>query len=78
MNYPFIVGTPVRYSIEHHCRVLSVSRAGYYHWRKQEIPKRQRENWELLKRTRVLYAQYRKRYGSPRITRVLRQEGFPG
>ena len=41
MNYQFIFGTHVRYSIEHQCRVLSVSRAGYYHWRKQEIPKRE-------------------------------------
>ena len=76
MKYQFIFGKHVRYSIENQCRVLAVSRAGYYHWRKQEIPKRQRENWELLKRARVLYAQYRKRYGSPRITRVLQQEGY--
>jgi putative transposase len=76
MKYQFIFGKHVRYSVENQCRVLAVSRAGYYQWRKQEIPKRQRENWELLKRARVLYAKYYRRYGSPRITRALRQEGF--
>ena len=82
MKYQFIFGKHVRDSVSDQCRVLAVSRAGYYQWRKRmiahphEIPKRQRENWELLKRARVLYAQYRKRYGSLRITRVLQQEGF--
>ena len=82
MKYQFIVQKQVRYSIENQCRVLAVSRAGYYQWRKrmiahpQEIPRRQRENGELLERVRVLYVRYRKRYGSPRITRVLQQEGF--
>lgn len=83
MKYQFIFGKHVPYSIENQCRVLAVSRAGYYHWRKRmiahphEIPKRQRENGALLQRTRVLYAHYHRRYGSPRITRVLRQEGRP-
>jgi putative transposase len=76
MKYRFIYGKHVPYSIEKQCGVLKVSRAGYYHWRRREIPKRQRENWELLKRARVLYVHYRKRYGSPRITRVLQQEGY--
>jgi putative transposase len=77
MKYQFILERHVRYSVVNQCRVLEVSRAGYYDWRVRELPRRQRENGELLKRTRVLYAQYRRRYGSPRITRVLRQEGYP-
>jgi len=76
MKYQFILQRHVRYSISNQCRVLRVSRAGYYHWCQKEVPKRQRENAELLKRTRALYQHYRSRYGSPRITRVLRQEGY--
>jgi len=75
MRYQFILERHVRYSVQNQCRVLEVSRAGYYHWRRHEIPRRQRENWELLKRTRALYWQSHKRYGSPRITRALQQQG---
>ena len=76
MKYQFIRERHVPYSVSIQCRVLAVSRAGYYHWCKQEVPRHQRENAELLKHTRALYQQYRGRYGSPRIARVLRQEGF--
>lgn len=76
MIYQFIFEKQLRYSIGVQCRVLGVSRAGYYRWRRQDVPKRQRENHMLLQRTQVLYAQYRKRYGSPRLTRVLQAEGY--
>ncbi|MHB8392246.1 MAG: IS3 family transposase [Acidobacteriaceae bacterium] len=76
MKYQFILERHVRYSISIHCRVLKVSRAGYYQWCKTEVPRRQRANAELLKRTRALYTHYRGRYGSPRITRVLQREGY--
>jgi putative transposase len=75
-KYEFIYQKQVRYSVSDQCRVLEISRAGYYHWRKQEIPKRQRENLELLTRSRALYQHYRGRYGSPRITRALQREGY--
>jgi hypothetical protein len=61
VKYEFIYQKQVRYSVSDQCRVLEVSRSGYYAWRRQEIPKRQRENWELLKRSRALYTQYRGR-----------------
>jgi transposase InsO family protein len=76
MNYHFILERHVPYSVSIQCRVLAVSRAGYYQWRGKEVPRRQRENAELLKRTRALYRHYRGRYGSPRMTRALRQEGY--
>jgi putative transposase len=77
MRYQFIFERHVRYSIPNQCRVLEVSRAGYYRWRRHELPKRQHENWELLKRTRALFKLSHGRYGSPRITHALRQEGYP-
>jgi putative transposase len=82
MKYQFIFERQVPYGVSIQCRVLAVSRAGYYQWTKRmiahpkEVPKRQREDVELLQRTRSLYRQYRGRYGSPRITRALQQEGF--
>ena len=44
MNYQFILQRHVPYSISNQCRVLKVSRAGYYHWCKKEVPRHQREN----------------------------------
>jgi transposase InsO family protein len=82
MKYHFILERHVRYSVMNQCRVLEVSRSGYYQWRHrmlahpQELPQRQRENGELLKRSRAIYVKYHRRYGSPRITRILREEGY--
>jgi len=77
MKYRFIFERHVPYSVGAQCRVLAVSRSGYYHWQQQTTTRRARENGALLERTRVLYAKSRGRYGSPRITRALRQEGYP-
>jgi transposase InsO family protein len=76
MRYQFIYERHVRYSIGNQCRVLAVSRSGYYQWQKPELSRRTRENGELLERSRVIFAKYRKRYGSPRVTRVLCSEGY--
>jgi transposase InsO family protein len=75
-KYCFILERQVRYSIEDQCRVLKVSRSGYYRWRTAEIPQRQKENVELMRRTRHHFHRYRGRYGSPRLTKVLQQEGL--
>jgi len=76
MKYQFIFERHVRYSIEDQCDVLSVTRSGYYSWRSRAIPQRQLANWELLKRVRAHYFHHHRRYGSPRITQALRQEGI--
>ena len=58
MTYQFILERPVQYSVVNECRVLEVSRAGYDAWCKHEVPRRQRENGELLTRSRAIYAKY--------------------
>ena len=67
MKYQFIREAHVRYSVTLQCAVLKVSRAGYYQWRTQDIPKRERENATLLERMRELHAKHKGRYGSPRM-----------
>lgn len=76
MKFTFIFEKHVSYSVSLQCDVLGVSRSGYYRWAQQEIPRRKRENAALIQRSRELYAQSRGRYGSPRITRSLQQEGY--
>ncbi len=57
------------------CRVLGVSRSSYYAWRKRQPSKRSRENEQLLGRIQEIYEKNRRVYGSPRITKELREFG---
>lgn len=57
------------------CKVLGVSRSGYYKWKKAEPSKQ-----ELRKRViqeRILFHFYdaKERYGSPKITHLVKEEG---
>jgi putative transposase len=57
------------------CRVLGVSRQGYYDWKKRPPSKRELENRALKAKIRIAHAQSRGTYGSPRITKELREDG---
>ena len=58
------------------CRVLGVSRSGYYSWSRHQVSLRQRENDRLLVHIRQAYVRGRGTYGSPRITAELRSNGI--
>ena len=49
------------------CRVLGVSRSGYYAWRGRVPSARQQANAVLLERIREVHARSRQTYGAPRI-----------
>lgn len=57
------------------CKVMEVSRSGYYRWLSAEESARRREDRELLKRIREIHQESKEIYGAPRIHRVLREEG---
>ena len=56
------------------CKVLEVSRGGYYAWLSRPSSKRAGENQAITDRIRVLHAQSHEIYGSPRITEDLKEE----
>jgi putative transposase len=58
------------------CRVLSVSRSGFYRWCKHSPSRRQKDNEQLLALIRQIHAESNRNYGSPRITDALRQRGI--
>ena len=58
------------------CRVLKVSRSGYYAWRDRLPSTRRRANADLLQRIRQIHVQSRSLYGSPRITAELNEQGL--
>jgi transposase InsO family protein len=49
------------------CAALDVSPAGYYAWRERPASARQREQDALLVEIRAIHAEFKARYGSPRV-----------
>lgn len=58
------------------CRVLGVSRSGYYGWKKQPQSTRQKENERLLVYIKESHKQSNKTYGSRRIAEDLWARGI--
>jgi len=58
------------------CRVLLVSRSGYYAWLVRPESERSRSNRFLVSQIRMAHQRSRKSYGSPRITDELNDSGI--
>lgn len=58
------------------CRVLHVSRSGYYAWHKRPPSKRAQKDAMLIKRIRQIHEESRGTYGSPRVHAALQAEGI--
>ena len=58
------------------CKVLKVSRSGYYAWLNRKPSKRLNENKNLLLHIRKIYNKSRGTYGSPRITIELKKDSI--
>lgn len=56
------------------CRVLGVSRSGYYAWAAREPSARSKDEAQLRLKIRAIYKKHRGRYGAPRIHRELRSQ----
>ena len=57
------------------CKVLKVSRSGYYAWRTRPVSAREMANRELASRIEAVYMDSDGTYGSPRIHRELQDQG---
>lgn len=58
------------------CRVLQVSRSGYYHWRSRPESRRSVENRRLDAHIRAIYNSHKGRAGSPKIADELNDKGI--
>jgi putative transposase len=63
------------YPISLLCRLLEVSRSGYYGWKERSPSKRDRENAALLEKIREIHNRSRRIYGYPRVHAELRALG---
>ena len=76
MRFAFIQAHARIWRVTTMCRVLEVSRAGYYAWRARPLCERVKENRILTEKIRQIQRQVKARYGSPRTWQELRALGF--
>lgn len=75
MKFEFIAAEKAHYPVEALCRVLGVSRSGYYASRGRPESGRAARARELGDRVDAIFGRSRRTYGSPRILAELRAEG---
>jgi len=77
VRYSFIREQRKQFRLAALCRVLRVSKSGYYDWRGRPESPRRRQNRELAVHIRVAYTRSRKTYGRRRIHAQLQKDGVP-
>jgi len=73
--YRFIRGHATEYAVTTLCRVLEVSKAGYYAWCTRPPSARAQGEAALVTAIRAVHAASQRTYGSPRVHRELRAQG---
>ena len=76
MKYQFIDDYRSRFGVEKMCRLFAVSRSGFYRWDQATESMRTVENGILLVNIRKIVEENKGRYGSPRVTAELQQQGY--
>ena len=67
MRYPFIQVEKAHYPLKMLCRVLQVSRSGFYAWARRGSSHRELEDRKLKAEVVAIHKASRKTYGSPRV-----------
>ena len=75
MKYAFMTAHKDDHAINVMSRAFAVSTSGYYAWRKRPQSHRDRANQELDAKINAIFKLHKGRYGSPRITDELRDQG---
>lgn len=75
MRYRFIEAEKANYPIQMLCRLMQVSRSGFYAWRGRAKSPRAKANQALLEQIRETFKDFRGVYGSPRIHFELQVQG---
>ncbi len=67
MRFAFVQQHEGCWPVAEMCRVLSVSRSGYYAWRQRPPSAQAQRRKRLTSLIRIVHAESRKTYGSPRV-----------
>lgn len=76
MKYAFIDTERRHHSIATLCRVLQVSRSGFYAWRERVPSARQQENQRLLREIHRVHREHRQTCGALKTWKVLNRQGI--
>ena len=76
MKYAFMQAHQHEFRLTRMCRVLQVSRSGFYGWCRRAPSERSQANQHLMERMRVLHLQTREAYGARKMRHLLNREGF--
>jgi putative transposase len=77
MRFAFIQSHARLWRITTMCRVLEVSRAGYYAWRARPLCEHGKTDQVLTTTIKAIQKDVKRRYGSPRVRAELTALGFP-
>lgn len=73
--FRFIAAEKANHAVSLLCRVLEVSRSGFYAWRSRGPSTRAIRDAEILEVIREIHSDSRETYGAPRVHRVLTRKG---
>jgi len=76
MRFPFIRDHASEFPVEVMCRVLEVSRSGYYAWSQRKPGPREERRAQLVEQIREAHEASDRIYGSPRIYHDLQEKGI--
>jgi putative transposase len=74
VKFAFVEAEKAQVPIATLCRVLRISRSGYYAWRRRPESNHAARDRQLRVRVRALFEASKNRYGSPRVWEDLREE----
>lgn len=75
MKFRFVHAYRETFRVGMMCRVLKVSRSGYYAWCRRGPSQREQADTQLVERIRAVHEASRETYGAPRVHAALRTEG---
>jgi len=76
MRYQFIDDSRAKWPVVAMCRVLGVTRQGYYAWHRRGTSERVRVQEQRQQSITKIFHESKERYGSPRIHRKLKECGL--
>ena len=76
MKYAFIRTHQATCPVVRLCELLDVPPGSYYAWRQRPVSPRERDNARLEVHIQAVFAEHKGRYGSPRITAELHEQGM--
>lgn len=76
MKYAFIQSQQSFFPVQLLCETMAVCKSGYYKWCQPSVSQRVRANERLDVHIKACFVEHKQRYGSPRITSELREQGI--